>query len=205
MPDKTVVILEEELDRIHRAIANEICGSPETLSMAELEFLCDVADTSLTEVAEYLGIHRSTVTRWRKAGAVPKSVMSVVLKKWFWFKLFGQEVGDRSVPLGHVVDEGAFLSFARQEAIDKHLCRANRTNESMTKIYSCGQVAAIHQLSWRAIHEPPLPTVSSTSRPLRQQIVTFLRSIISFPSGFHSAKALPCGDRDNGRVWALRA
>ena len=121
MPDKTVVILEEELDRIHRAIANEICGSPETLSMAELEFLCDIADTSLTEVAEYLGIHRSTVTRWRKAGEAPKSVMSVALKKWFWFKLFGQEVGDRSVPLEHVVDEGAFLSFARQEAIDKHL------------------------------------------------------------------------------------
>lgn len=121
MPDKTVAILEEELARIHRAIANEICGSPEMLSMAELEFLCDVADTSLTEVAEYLGIHRSTVTRWRKAGEVPKSVMSVALKKWFWFKLFGQEVGDRSVPLGHIVDEEAFLSFARQEAIDKHL------------------------------------------------------------------------------------
>ena len=121
MPDKTVAILEDEIDRIHRAIANEICGSPDPLSMDELEFLCDITATSFAEVANYLGIHRSTVTRWRKAGEVPKSVMSVVLKKWFWFKLFGQEVGDRSVPLGHIVDEGAFLSFARQEAIDKHL------------------------------------------------------------------------------------
>lgn len=74
MPDKTVVILEEEIDRIHRAIANEICGSPDTLSIDELEFLCDVTDTSFAEVADYLGIHKSTVTRWRKAGEVPKVV-----------------------------------------------------------------------------------------------------------------------------------
>ena len=121
MPDKTVAIPEEEIDRIHRAIANEICGSSETLSMDELEFLCDMTETPFSEVADYLGIHRSTVTRWRKAREIPKSVMSVVLKKWFWFKLFGKEVGDRSVPLGHVVNEEAFLSFARQEAIDKHL------------------------------------------------------------------------------------
>jgi hypothetical protein len=121
MPDKTVVILEEEIDRIHRAIANEICGSPETLSIDELGFLCDVTDTSFAEVADHLGIHRSTVTRWRKAGEVPKNVMSVILKKWFWSKLFGQDVGDRSVPLGHMIDEGAFLSFARQAAIDKYL------------------------------------------------------------------------------------
>ena len=46
MPDGTAAILEEEIDRIHRAIANEICGSPENLTMDELEFLCDITLTS---------------------------------------------------------------------------------------------------------------------------------------------------------------
>ena len=121
MPDKTVVILEEEIDRIHRAIANEICGSPSELTFDQLEFLCDVSETLFYEVAEQLGVHKSTLSKWRKTGMVPNTPTSFFLKKWFWFKLFGQEVGDRSVPLGHMADEGAFLSFARQEAIDKHL------------------------------------------------------------------------------------
>jgi predicted DNA-binding protein (UPF0251 family) len=121
LPDKTVVLPEDEINRIHRAIANELCGSAETLSMDELEFLCDVTDASFAEVADYLGIHRSTVTRWRKIGKVPGQVMSGALKKWFWCRLFGRDVGDRSVPLTQAMNDDAFLSFARQEAIDQHL------------------------------------------------------------------------------------
>ena len=42
LPDGTSAISEEEIYRIHRAIANEICGNNASLSMEELEFLCDV-------------------------------------------------------------------------------------------------------------------------------------------------------------------
>lgn len=121
LPDGTVALLEEEIDRIHRAIANEICGSPEGLTLSELEFLCDLTLTSWAEVAQFLGLHRSTLSKWRRLGVVPRSVISLVLKKWFWFKLFGPELGNCSVKLSCVGSEGAFLSYARQEAIEQDL------------------------------------------------------------------------------------
>ena len=58
LPDGTAAISEEEIYRIHRAIANEICGSDTTLSMDELEFLCDLTDKSFSDVADCLQIHR---------------------------------------------------------------------------------------------------------------------------------------------------
>ena len=121
MSDGTVAILEEEINRIHRAIANEICGSPNNLSIEELEFLCDITQTSFTDVADYLGVHRSTLTKWRKTDGVPRTVISSVLKKWFWFKLFGRDLGSRSVKIEQLKDEGTFLSFAKNQAIDRHL------------------------------------------------------------------------------------
>ncbi|MDE2744333.1 MAG: helix-turn-helix domain-containing protein [Gemmatimonadota bacterium] len=121
LPDGTAAISEEEIHRIHRAIANEICGNNISLSMEELEFLCDVTGTTFSDVADWLQIHRSTVTRWRKSGEVPKSVMSLVLKKWFWYLLFGESLHDETIPLNCAVNETRFLSFAKQETIDKHL------------------------------------------------------------------------------------
>ena len=64
LPDGSAAISEDEIQRIHRAIANEVCGDPGNLTMAELEFLCDVTGTSFADVAGVLHIHRSTVTRW---------------------------------------------------------------------------------------------------------------------------------------------
>ncbi len=121
MPDGAVVILEGEIHRIHRAIANEICGTPDSLSWDELEFLCDIAGTSFSEIADYLNVHRSTLTKWRKTGEIPKNLMSLVLKKWFWFKLFGQELGNRTVRIRHLQDEESFLSFAKLHAIEENL------------------------------------------------------------------------------------
>jgi len=121
LPDGTVVILEEEINHIHRAIANEICGSPENLTIDELEFLCDITLTSFTDIADYLGIHKSTLTRWRKVGEVPRLPISLLLKKWFWFKLFGQDLGNRSVKIGQLENERDFLSYARDQAIQKEL------------------------------------------------------------------------------------
>ncbi len=121
LPDGSAAISEDEIERIHRAIANEICGVDTSLTMDELEFLCDVTDTTFVDVASTLQIHRSTVTRWRKAGEVPTSVMSHVLKKWFWNLLFGKSLENQAVPLDCAVNETKFLSFLRQETINKHL------------------------------------------------------------------------------------
>lgn len=119
LPDGTVALLEEEVERIHRAIANEICGNTEALTVAELEFLCDLTLTSWAQVAEFLGVHRSTLSKWRQTGVVPRAVISLALKRWFWFKLFGEELGSRTVKLSCLSSEGAFLSYARQEAIER--------------------------------------------------------------------------------------
>ena len=121
LPDGTAAISAEEIQRIHRAIANEICGSNASLSMEELEFLCDVTDTTFSAVADWLQIHRSTVTRWRKSGEVPKNALSLVLKKRFWYLLFGYSLHDEVIPLNWAIDETKFLSFAKQETLDKHL------------------------------------------------------------------------------------
>ena len=121
LPDGSAAISEMEIQRIHRAIANEICGDDACLTMDELEFLCDVTETSFSDVADALHIHRSTVTRWRKAGEVPKSVVSYALKKWFWNLLFGKSIGSKSVPLDCAVDETKFLTFLKKETIAKRL------------------------------------------------------------------------------------
>ena len=121
LPDGTIAILESEINRIHYAIANEICGNKEGLTKEELEFLCDITQTSFSEIADYLGIHRSTLTKWRTTGQIPKNVMGLVLKKWFWFKLFGQKLGQRKIPIAQLRDEVRFLSFAKAEAIEKNL------------------------------------------------------------------------------------
>ena len=121
LPDGTIAVLEEEINRIHYAIANEICGDENGLSKDELEFLCDMTQTSFSEIADYLGIHQSTLTQWRTAGKIPKNVMGLVLKKWFWFKLFGQKLGRRKISISQFRDEVRFLSFAKAEAIQRNL------------------------------------------------------------------------------------
>ena len=121
LPDGTVALLEEEIEHLHRGIANEICGNTEALTVAELEFLCDLTLTPWSAAAEFLGVHRSTLSKWRHTGVVPRAVISLALKKWFWFKIFGGELGNRSVKLSYLSSEGAFLSYARQEAIERSL------------------------------------------------------------------------------------
>ncbi len=121
LPDGSAAISEEEIDRIHKAISNEICGDDANLTMMELEFLCDLTETTLSDVAAALKIHRSTVTRWRKSGEVPTNVISLVLKKWFWNLLFGKSLKNEAVSIACAVDETKLLSFLKQETIDKHL------------------------------------------------------------------------------------
>lgn len=121
LPDGTAAIAEDEIRRVHLGIANEICGSEGILSMAELEFLCDVTDTTFVDVASALQIHRSTVTRWRKHGEVSTIVVSMALKRWFWKLLFGESLQKATVPLDCAVDESKLLEYLKRETIDKHL------------------------------------------------------------------------------------
>lgn len=121
MPDGTVALSQQEIDRIHRAIANAICGDARPLSAAELEFLCDVTDTRFADVARHLDLDRSAVSRWKSRSRTVPKLHSLRLKKWFWFQLFGAELGNEDVPLYLAADEASLLEHAMQEAIAKKL------------------------------------------------------------------------------------
>lgn len=117
LPDGTQAISQEELTRVHRAVANAICGSGEVLSFEELEFLCDVTATTFTEVAAYLDLNKSTITTWRRKGVVPTRVASNTLKRWFWFRLFGEQLASETLPISRFQDDRGFLEVASERAI----------------------------------------------------------------------------------------
>jgi hypothetical protein len=120
LPDGTLALSQAELGRLHRAVANAICGGIGALSFDELEFLCDVTATTFTEVAEHLELNKSTITTWRRKGAVPSRIASNALKRWFWFRLFGAELAGDRLPLSRFRDDEAFLESATQRAIRNH-------------------------------------------------------------------------------------
>ena len=117
LPDGTQALSAAELSRIHRAVANAICGAPDIMGFPEFEFLCDITLTTFTQVAEFLDIDKSTVTTWRKKGLVPSRITSNALKRWFWFRLFGSELAAQRLPISRFQDDEAFLQSASQRAI----------------------------------------------------------------------------------------
>ena len=118
--DGTMAISQAELNRIHRAIANSVCARPDLLSAEELEFLCDITGTAYTEVAAVLEVDKSTITLWRRKGTVPKRSLSLVLKRWFWFRIFGQELADTQLPLSAVGSDEELLALVHDEAIEQN-------------------------------------------------------------------------------------
>ena len=121
LPDGTLALSQAAIDRIHRAIANAVCGNARPLSAAELELLCDVTEATFSDVANHLELAKSAVSRWRSRGRRVPRAHSLLLKKWFWFKLFGTQLGDEDVPLRLAADEASLLDHAMHEAIDKKL------------------------------------------------------------------------------------
>jgi len=125
VPEFHVVIFEDgeegvsqaEIERVHRAIANEICGASEPLTFDELEFLADTAGMSMAQVARVLGVHRSTITKWRGRGSVSRGVFSTALKRHFWFELFGSALRGLQIPLEVVGSDHALLRDLRDQAI----------------------------------------------------------------------------------------
>ena len=119
LPDGSVGVSAQELGRAHRAIANAICGNSDRLSVDELEFLCDVAEVTFTELADYLDVDKSTVTQWRRRGAIPRRPLGLLAKKWFWFKLFGEDARSWRLALSVASNEERFLEHASRRAIDR--------------------------------------------------------------------------------------
>jgi hypothetical protein len=120
LPDGTLAVSQAELVRLHRAIANAICGGTDVLTFDELEFLCDVTSTTYTQVAQYLDLNKSTITTWRRKGMVPSRMTSNTLKRWFWFRLFGAELAREQLPLSGFRNDESFLHSATQRAIHSH-------------------------------------------------------------------------------------
>lgn len=115
--DGEEAVPQNEIERVHRAIANEICGSPEPLTFDELEFLADTAGMNLADVARVLGVHRSTITKWRGRGAVSRGLFSTTIKRHFWFELFGEALRGRQIPIEFLGSEPALLEFIHDQAI----------------------------------------------------------------------------------------
>ena len=116
-PDGTVVLPGYEIIRMKRVVANEICGAIAVLSPEEFEFLCDITRTKFNDVAEFLGLTKGSITFWKRPGkSVPLSE-SLKLKKWFWQKVFSQDVekhGGELIPMPIVFDDRKLLEFLRE-------------------------------------------------------------------------------------------
>jgi len=116
--DGTLVVTKSELDRVNRAIGNEICGSADNLTVEELDFLCDITATTYVELASILDMNRSSLSRWKKPGIVPSKSTSNLIKRWFWMKLFGAELADADVPLALLDRDTLLLKYLHQRALD---------------------------------------------------------------------------------------
>jgi len=86
-----LLIAVEETKRINRSVANAICSTDEVLSADEFVFLCRLCRTSNADVAKRVKADPSTPTKWMKRGTVP-ALESEVLKKFFWQRVFGDEI-----------------------------------------------------------------------------------------------------------------
>jgi len=119
LPDGTLVVSQAELDRVHRAISNEICGSGDRLTVEELDFLCAVTLSTYVDVAAALGLNKSTVSRWRRPGKVPGGATSAALKRWFWTLLFSDSMGGLAVPVELLQEDARVLEFLHRRAIEE--------------------------------------------------------------------------------------
>lgn len=108
-------------DLINRSVANEICGSAEPLTASQLVFLCQVTTTKSSEVAAHLDVNRSNVSVWSNNGRPIPRHESTAMKKWFWHKLFGKDLGEAfgPVPTEALFDDRILLKFLRHEAIER--------------------------------------------------------------------------------------
>ena len=121
MPDGKVSISVSEVRRIHRAVANAICAQADSPSPDELEFLCDITDTTLSDLSESLGVAKSTVSRWRSGSrSIPPPVRGLLLRT-FWLSLFESDISDWQWPSAWLQSDSTFLAMATRKAVDSGL------------------------------------------------------------------------------------
>lgn len=130
MPDGTVGLSMAELRRIHKAVANAVCSTASPLTPDELEFLCAITNTTFTAVAEDARLDKSTVTKWRRRGNPLPWVLSLHLKKWFWFKLFGEALGSGTIRLRELSSDGELLPLVGRLAIERKLTARVREGQA---------------------------------------------------------------------------
>jgi len=83
------IIPGHEITRMNKFVANELCCSHSILNGDELDFLCDLTATKYTDVAKKIGLTKSVVSKWvAKGGDKIPFAASLILKKWFWGKIF---------------------------------------------------------------------------------------------------------------------
>lgn len=121
LPDKSLGLPQTEIDRVQRAIANELCGADTPMTGEEFEFLCDVVAVPYALVAQALQLDPSTLSKWRDSGRPMPHIRSLFLKRWFWFRLFGDRLSAQTVPLGALENDIEFLQFAHDTAIQNNL------------------------------------------------------------------------------------
>jgi len=136
LPDGSTGVDGDEIDRIHTAILNEICGDQAPLTPDELDFILDATGGSLTELAQLLRMDKSSVSRWRSGSRSVPSPASWLIKRWAWYRTFGIEMGARRASLGRFETDAGFLTYARHQAIKHGLTVA------ITPRMSSGQAAS---------------------------------------------------------------
>jgi hypothetical protein len=90
-PEGELGISMAELQKLQHAVANAICGEHSQLSCEEFDFLMDLSESTVKEISTLLICHSSNIGRWRNKDHVPP-LESIVLKEYFWVKLFGDLV-----------------------------------------------------------------------------------------------------------------
>ena len=108
-----VVIPGSEITRMNCHVANGICGVHSSLTGAELDFLCDITSTKYTTVADEIGVSKSVISKWtaKSESEIPLAP-SVVLKKWFWGRIFGEDTA-LAIPAGVLCNDRKLLPFLK--------------------------------------------------------------------------------------------
>lgn len=120
-PDGHLNIGLDEITRINEAISNEICGKSNPMTGGELEFLCDATDTRYIEVAKKFQVSKGNVSHWVSSTSPISFERSLILKRWFWAKMFSDRVSNLVWDIQKVarfVDDDIFFSALKSVAID---------------------------------------------------------------------------------------
>jgi hypothetical protein len=123
-----LLIAVEETRRINRSVANAICSTDEVLSADEFVFLCRLSRTSNADASKRVKADPSTPTKWMKRGTVP-ALESEVLKKFFWEKIFGEEI-EKDSQRQRRADGADELAQMGKTAIEKKWADAPKRNNA---------------------------------------------------------------------------